>query len=103
MEKTREIRRSAGHTYLNHLLQSPARHLGKSRRSRYSRPLRLPAGDAFLPNILAMTYRIALIRGDGIGPEVTAAARRVVDAAGLEIRWQVVAAGQKSPLSNHCG
>jgi isocitrate dehydrogenase (NAD+) len=41
-----------------------------------------------------MTYRIALIPGDGIGPEVTAAAQRVVDATGLEIRWQVVAAGQ---------
>src|SRR5262245_44324468 len=41
-----------------------------------------------------MTYRIALIPGDGIGPEVTAAARRVVDATGLQIRWQIVAAGQ---------
>jgi isocitrate dehydrogenase (NAD+) len=41
-----------------------------------------------------MTYRIALIPGDGIGPEVTAAAQRIVDAAGLDIRWQVVSAGQ---------
>jgi isocitrate dehydrogenase (NAD+) len=41
-----------------------------------------------------MTYRIALIPGDGIGPEVTAAAQRVVDATGLQIRWQIVAAGQ---------
>ena len=29
------------------------------------------------------TYRIATIPGDGVGPEVVAAARRVVDAAGL--------------------
>jgi isocitrate dehydrogenase (NAD+) len=41
-----------------------------------------------------MTYRITLIPGDGIGPEVTAAAQRVVDAAGLQIRWQIAAAGQ---------
>ena len=43
-----------------------------------------------------MGYRIALIPGDGIGPEVTAAARRVVDATGLEIRWQIVPAGQSA-------
>jgi isocitrate dehydrogenase (NAD+) len=43
-----------------------------------------------------MPYRIALIPGDGIGPEVTSAARRIVDATGLEIRWQVVPAGQSA-------
>jgi len=32
-------------------------------------------------------YRIALIPGDGIGPEVTAAAREVVDATGVGIEW----------------
>jgi isocitrate dehydrogenase (NAD+) len=41
-----------------------------------------------------MTYRITLIPGDGIGPEVTAAAQRVVDATGLQIRWQIASAGQ---------
>jgi isocitrate dehydrogenase (NAD+) len=41
-----------------------------------------------------MPYRIVLIPGDGIGPEVTAAARRVVDAAGLEIQWEEQLAGQ---------
>jgi isocitrate dehydrogenase (NAD+) len=41
-----------------------------------------------------MPYRIVLIPGDGIGPEVTAAARRVVDAAGLEIQWEEHLAGQ---------
>ena len=30
---------------------------------------------------------IVLLAGDGIGPEVTAAARRVVDAAGSPVRW----------------
>jgi hypothetical protein len=32
---------------------------------------------------MSSTYRIALIPGDGIGPEVTSAARRVVDATGV--------------------
>jgi isocitrate dehydrogenase (NAD+) len=33
--------------------------------------------------------RICLLPGDGIGPEVTAAARRVLDATGVEIAWVV--------------
>jgi isocitrate dehydrogenase (NAD+) len=41
-----------------------------------------------------MSYRIVLIPGDGIGPEVTSAARRVVDAAGLDIQWEEHLAGQ---------
>jgi len=41
-----------------------------------------------------MPYRIVLIPGDGIGPEVTSAARRVVDATGLPIVWQSRLAGQ---------
>ncbi len=36
---------------------------------------------------------IVLIPGDGIGPEVTAATRRVLEAAGAEIRWHVHHAG----------
>jgi isocitrate dehydrogenase (NAD+) len=38
-------------------------------------------------------YRIAVIPGDGIGPEVMAAAREVVDATGLEIEWLECRAG----------
>ena len=41
-----------------------------------------------------MPYRIVLIPGDGIGPEVTAAARRVVDATRLDINWEERLAGQ---------
>jgi isocitrate dehydrogenase (NAD+) len=41
-----------------------------------------------------MTYRITLIPGDGIGPEVTAAAQRILDALGLDIVWQTHLAGQ---------
>jgi tartrate dehydrogenase/decarboxylase/D-malate dehydrogenase len=34
-----------------------------------------------------MTYRIALLPGDGVGPEVIAEARKVVDALGLDVEW----------------
>ena len=34
-----------------------------------------------------MSTRVTLIPGDGIGPEVTEAARRVVDATGVAIEW----------------
>jgi isocitrate dehydrogenase (NAD+) len=38
-------------------------------------------------------HRVTLIPGEGIGPEVTAAAQRVLDASGAEIDWEVVEAG----------
>jgi tartrate dehydrogenase/decarboxylase / D-malate dehydrogenase len=34
-----------------------------------------------------VTYRVALLPGDGVGPEVLAEARRAVDALGVEIAW----------------
>ena len=36
---------------------------------------------------------VSLIEGDGIGPEITAAALRVLDAAGAKITWEPVDAG----------
>jgi 3-isopropylmalate dehydrogenase len=43
------------------------------------------------------TYRVAAIPGDGVGPEVVAAARSVVDAAGerfgFDVAWEEIAAG----------
>jgi isocitrate dehydrogenase (NAD+) len=38
-------------------------------------------------------HTIVLIPGDGIGPEVTAAGRRVLEAAGLSVDWVVLPAG----------
>jgi isocitrate dehydrogenase (NAD+) len=38
--------------------------------------------------------RVTLIPGDGIGPEVTNAARRVAEATGVSIDWEVVEAGE---------
>lgn len=40
-----------------------------------------------------MSYNITLIPGDGIGPEVIEAARKVIDASGVKINWEVVEAG----------
>ncbi|MCG8431011.1 MAG: isocitrate/isopropylmalate dehydrogenase family protein [Candidatus Omnitrophica bacterium] len=38
-------------------------------------------------------YKVTLIPGDGIGPEVTGAARRCIDATGVAIEWEVMNAG----------
>jgi isocitrate dehydrogenase (NAD+) len=38
-------------------------------------------------------HTIVLIPGDGIGPEVTAATRRVIEAAGLSVEWVELPAG----------
>lgn len=43
-----------------------------------------------------MIYKITLIPGDGIGPEVTEAAKRCVEAAGIEVVWEEVIAGQNA-------
>jgi len=40
-----------------------------------------------------MSHTVTLIPGDGIGPEVTAAAVRVLGATGVPIEWQTEAAG----------
>ncbi len=52
-------------------------------------------------------YNITLVLGDGIGPEVSKAAARVVDATGVSVQWDVVEAGADvmdeygTPLPEH--
>ncbi|MGD0249137.1 MAG: isocitrate/isopropylmalate family dehydrogenase, partial [Candidatus Limnocylindrales bacterium] len=41
-----------------------------------------------------MAQRVTLIPGDGIGPELAAATRRVLDASGVKLDWEVVEAGE---------
>ncbi len=54
-----------------------------------------------------MTYRITLIPGDGTGPELVAAARRVLEATGIRFDWDVQEAGASvaerygTPLPDH--
>lgn len=38
-------------------------------------------------------YKITLIPGDGIGPEITEAARVAIEATGVNIKWEIVNAG----------
>ncbi|MDO8963373.1 MAG: isocitrate/isopropylmalate family dehydrogenase, partial [Coriobacteriia bacterium] len=52
-------------------------------------------------------HTVTLIPGDGIGPELTSAMRRVVEAAGVDIEWEVAEAGTDvmekygTPLPEH--
>lgn len=51
-----------------------------------------------------MAYEITLIPGDGIGPEITQAATRVLEATGISVHWDLVQMGHvaeqelKTPL-----
>lgn len=54
-----------------------------------------------------MPRTVTLIPGDGVGPEIVAAARKVLEAAGADVVWEVVEAGEKvipehgTPLPDH--
>ena len=54
-----------------------------------------------------MKHRITLIPGDGTGPELTAAAKKVIDATGVDIEWEIHDAGMdvmekyNTPLPEH--
>ncbi len=41
-------------------------------------------------------HRITLIPGDGIGPEVASAVVRIIEASGVEIKWEEHLAGQQA-------
>ena len=41
-----------------------------------------------------MAQKVTLIPGDGIGPELAVATRRVLDASGVEFDWEVIDAGE---------
>jgi len=43
-----------------------------------------------------MTHQITVIPGDGIGPEVTLAAQRCIEATGVKIEWQEAGAGMEA-------
>jgi isocitrate dehydrogenase len=42
---------------------------------------------------MTKTHTITLIQGDGIGPEVTGATRKIIDATGVKINWEICEAG----------
>lgn len=43
-----------------------------------------------------MAHKITLLPGDGIGPEVTQAAVRAIEATGVEIKWESMLAGSQA-------
>ena len=47
-----------------------------------------------------MPYNITLMPGDGIGPEITEATKRVLEAAGVAIDWDIQQVGE-SALARH--
>jgi len=54
-----------------------------------------------------MGHRITLLAGNGIGPEVAQAARKVIEASGVEVLWEEVEAGAEvtakygKPIPDH--
>lgn len=44
----------------------------------------------------ASVYRVAIIEGDGIGPEISRATRRVIAATGVDVEWVPVEAGEET-------
>ncbi len=54
-----------------------------------------------------MSHRVTLIPGDGIGPELAEATRRVLDASGVDFEWETLDAGEAviaeygTPLPEH--
>src|SRR5919199_690271 len=56
----------------------------------------------------AVAYQVTLIPGDGTGPELTEATRRVLEATGVEFEWDLQQAGTDvmarvggNPLPDH--
>ena len=52
-------------------------------------------------------HKITIIPGDGIGPEISEAMRRVIDSTGVKIDWEIQHAGANvmseygTPLPDH--
>ncbi|RMC94394.1 isocitrate dehydrogenase (NAD(+)) [Clostridium autoethanogenum] len=40
-----------------------------------------------------MTHKVTLIKGDGIGPEICEAVKKVIDKSGADIDWEILEAG----------
>src|SRR6202171_2872394 len=55
----------------------------------------------------SMAYKVTMIPGDGVGPELSEATMRVLDATGVGIEWEILQAGENvmeefgTPLPEH--
>src|SRR5919197_4165270 len=56
---------------------------------------------------IRMSYKVTFVPGDGVGPELSEATRRVLEATGVEFEWDVQEAGADvmdtygTPLPDH--
>ena len=77
------------------------------RASRHSGVRAFGRGNRFGRYHPRMAHRVTLIPGDGIGPELAEATRRVLDASGVAFDWEVQEAGEAvmaehgTPLPEH--
>ena len=79
---------------------SRARFCRGSNEAAQADPPTAPAAGAYSVRTMAK-HTIVLIPGDGIGPEVTAAGRRVLEAAGLSVEWVELPAGAAALEAGH--
>ena len=67
--------------------------LPKHKRGRYSHGVRCRARNETTEGDTRLAHNVTLIRGDGTGPELVEAAKKVLDATGVGFNWDVVEAG----------
>lgn len=53
--------------------------------------------DRVAYNRMPMRHRVTLLPGDGVGPEVATATRRIIEAAGVDIEWEEVQVRSNEP------
>ena len=88
------------HSELESLLNAKTKNPSRSR----PKPARSKDRQSKMRKIFAQTaktagdmgHKVTLIPGDGIGPEVTNATVRIVDASGVKIEWERFAAGSEA-------
>ena len=59
------------------------------------------AGEGARHTVKTMAYKITLIPGDGIGPEVTQATVRILEATGVKFDWEIFQAGAEAFAKYH--
>src|SRR5918911_1574580 len=70
------------------------RHTPSSHCRRWRSGKAAPSGGLLSLEWRAVAHEVVLIPGDGTGPELTEATRRVLEATGVEFEWDVREAGE---------
>jgi isocitrate dehydrogenase (NAD+) len=82
------------HAYYNRTAFPPhkARYLPAVRSKQPARPAFRQRIDLRLQYDADMKHKVTLIPGEGIGPEVASATKRIIEASGVQIEWEELAA-----------